>query len=44
VATAIAHGREPQMNGTEGRTTIEMVEAGERSIRSGGAVHLPLTS
>jgi predicted dehydrogenase len=44
VVTAIAEGREPQMNGTEGRTTIEMVEAGERSIRNGRAVHLPLMS
>ena len=42
VIGAIAEGREPKMNGMEGRTSIEMVEAGERSIRSGRAVHLPL--
>ncbi len=42
VMAAIAEGREPQMNGAEGRITIEMVEAGERSIRTGRAVHLPL--
>ena len=42
VLAAIAGHREPQMNGTEGRITIEMVEAGERSIRTGRAVHLPL--
>jgi predicted dehydrogenase len=42
VLAAIAAGREPIMNGREGRTTIEMVEAVERSIRSGHAVTLPL--
>ena len=42
VIAAIAEHREPRMNGAEGRTTIEMVEAGERSIRSGRAEHLPL--
>ena len=42
VLAAIAQHREPLMNGHEGRITIEMVEAGERSIRSGKAVHLPL--
>jgi UDP-N-acetyl-2-amino-2-deoxyglucuronate dehydrogenase len=42
VLQAIAEHREPQMNGLEGRATIEMVEAGERSIRSGRAVHIPL--
>ncbi len=44
VLAAIAEHREPLMNGAEGRTTIEMVEAGERSIRSGHAVTLPLQS
>jgi len=43
VLAAIAEHRDPLMNGAEGRITIEMVEAGERSIRSGSAVHLPLT-
>ena len=42
VLAAIAEHREPRMNGHEGRVTIEMVEAGERSIRSGKAIHLPL--
>jgi hypothetical protein len=42
VLTAIAERRDPLMNGAEGRATIEMVEAGNRSIRSGRAVHLPL--
>jgi len=42
VIDAIQGHREPKMSGAEGRTTIEMVEAGERSIRSGRAVHLPL--
>jgi predicted dehydrogenase len=44
VIAAIAQGREPRMSGTEGRSTIEMVEAGERSIRTGQAVRLPLDS
>jgi predicted dehydrogenase len=42
VVAAITGRREPRMNGAEGRATIEMVEAGERSIRTGRAVHLPL--
>ena len=42
VLAAIAEGREPLMNGSEGRTTIEMVEAVERSIRTRRAVTLPL--
>jgi predicted dehydrogenase len=42
VLAAIAERRDPLMNGAEGRATIEMVEAGNRSIRSGRAVHLPL--
>jgi predicted dehydrogenase len=44
VIAAIREGREPQMNGTEGRITIEMVEAGERAIKSGRAVPLPLAN
>jgi predicted dehydrogenase len=42
VIAAIRDRREPLMNGAEGRTTIEMVEAGERAIKSGRAVTLPL--
>lgn len=44
VLGAIRDGREPQMNGAEGRMTIEMVEAGERAIRTGRAVTLPLAN
>jgi predicted dehydrogenase len=44
VLAAIREHREPEMNGTEGRITIEMVEAGERAIRSGRSVRLPLAN
>jgi predicted dehydrogenase len=42
VVGAIRENREPRVNGAIARRTIEMVEAAERSIRSGEAVHLPL--
>lgn len=43
VVGAIREGREPLVNAATARHTIEMVEAAERSVRSGQAVHLPLT-
>jgi predicted dehydrogenase len=43
VVGAIREGREPRVHATTARRTIEMVEAAERSIRSGEAVHLPLS-
>ena len=42
VIGAIGERREPRVDGATARRTIEMVEAAERSIRSGEAVHLPL--
>ena len=42
VVGAIREHREPRVDATTGAPTIEMVEAAERSIRSGEAVHLPL--
>ena len=43
VAEAIREQREPRVGGELARRTIEMMEAAERSVRSGQAVHLPLT-
>jgi predicted dehydrogenase len=43
VVGAIRGHREPRVDATTARRTIEMVEAAERSVRSGEAVHLPLT-
>jgi predicted dehydrogenase len=42
VIGAIRDRRDPRVNGATARNTIQMVEAAERSIRSGEAVHLPL--
>lgn len=40
--TAIETGGEPRSNGETGRKTVEMVDAAERAIRTGEAMHLPL--
>ena len=37
---AIAEGREPAVTGADGRAAIAMVEAAERSSRTGQAVRL----
>jgi len=39
---AIREARPPRSNGETGRKTVEMVEAAERSIRTGDAMFLPL--
>jgi predicted dehydrogenase len=39
---AVATGREPEITGEDGRASVEMVEAADRSAAGGGAVALPL--